>query len=188
MVKKFLIVLINWLPLAVAITGGYLLIYIAVQQNYRASLNDPQIQLARDGAEALRMGAEPAEIVPRQRLIDAGSSLAPFVVVYDEKVLPLESSAFINGGPPKPPAGVFEYARRNGENRVTWQPNSGVRIAIVVRHIDNEKGGFVLAGRNMKEVERRVDRLGEMVFVAWAFILFTTLLLQFAGQFLIRIL
>jgi len=35
---------------------------------------------------------------------------------------------------------------------VTWQPNADVRIASVVLPYNN---GFVMAGRNMREVEQR---------------------------------
>ena len=176
--------LLNWLPIAVAVTGISFVIYATVQQGYRSSLNDPQIQLAQDGAEALKNGALPAEIVPRQALVDAGISLAPFVVVYDEKGLPLESTAFINGYPPKPPAGVFEYVRNYGEDRVTWQPDSNTRIAIVMRHIDREKGGFVLAGRNMREVEARIRSLEMMTCIGWLGVLFATLLTQLFIEYL----
>ena len=49
---RFLVrVLVSWLPLAVASTGMCLLVYATVQQNYRQSLNDPQIQMAEDAAK-----------------------------------------------------------------------------------------------------------------------------------------
>lgn len=130
----------QWLPQAVIITGLSLLIYAAVQQEYRGSLNDPQMQIAEDGAAALAAGGMPASLVQRGvSPIDAAQSLAPWVAVYDEQGNPLESSAVLDGKPPVPPPGVFAVAREQGNNlpHNTWQPALGVRIALVLVHFTN---------------------------------------------------
>jgi hypothetical protein len=54
-----------------------------------------------------------------------------------------------------------------GENRVTWQPEPGVRIAAVVASYSGTQSGFVMAGRSLRETERRVDQLGELIGAAW---------------------
>ena len=46
----FVRVFLKWLPLGVAVTLVCALIYATVQQNYRQSANDPQIQMAEDAA------------------------------------------------------------------------------------------------------------------------------------------
>ena len=183
---------VPWLPLAVAITGICLLISLTVQQNYRQSLNDPQIQMAEDGATHLAAGGVPADLVPRGVApVDIAVSLAPWIAVYDASGTPLESSAVLDGKPPVPPQGVFE-ATKNGlplvvghhltvgipsnENRVSWQPSSDVRQAIVVEEVTSgpNKGYFVVAGRNMREVESREQDLSRTVLLGWLVLIVAT--------------
>lgn len=181
-----------WLPQAVIITGLSLLIYVSIQQNYRQSLNDPQIQMAEDSAAALANGAVPASLVIRGApLIDAAASLAPWIAVYDLNGTPLESSAELDGAPPKPPLGVFEAAKNGlplvvghhltadipaGENRISWQTASGTRIALVVVWIPQQKE-FVASGRTMREVELREQSVFLMAVAMWGALMTATLLL-----------
>jgi hypothetical protein len=170
--------LLQWLPLGVAITILCVLVYGAVQQDYRQSLNDPQVQMAEDGAYALSKGDVPAAIVPRGVAIDLRLSLAPWIAVYDSSGKGLESSGVLDGAPPAPPLAVMQAAS-NGqgkdtpnrdENRVTWEPTAGVRQAIVVVPVagpGNATKYYVVAGRNMREVEDREQRLSQMVLLAW---------------------
>ena len=177
-------VLISWLPLAVAITGICLLVYGAVQSNYRSSLNDPQIQMAEDGAALLENGGVPADLVSTQRqpTINIATSLAPWIVVYDASGTPLESSAFLDGKPPMPPQGIFDLAKAQGNNlpHNTWQPREGVRVALVVVPVTSghSVGYFVAAGRNMSEVENREGQLGMFVGLAWLVLLVATFALK----------
>src|SRR5450755_289791 len=121
------------------------------QQMLRLSANDQQIQLAEDAAQRLNSGEDPARVVP-DRKVDMAASLAPFVIVCDNSGRPLASSASLDGVLRAPPQGVFEFVQSHGEDRLTWQPRPGVRIAsVVVRTAD----GFVVAGRNMREIEIR---------------------------------
>ena len=176
-------VISHWLPLAVATIGLCGLVYVTVHQNYRQSLNDPQIQIAEDGAAALAAGKQPAEIVNRGSLIDAGKSLAPFIAVYDAKGTTLEASGLVNGKPPKPPVGVFDHAKQWGENRVTWQPDPTTRIALVVVPVNDSRGYFVASGRNMREVEARTDKLTQMISLALVTILIATFILELFGDY-----
>ena len=41
---------------------------------------------------------------------------------------------------------------RRGEDRLTWQPEPGVRSATVVVHYQGAQAGFVMAGRSLREV------------------------------------
>lgn len=180
-------VFLKWLPIAAVTTGMCLLVYGAVQQNFRQSLNDPQIQMAEDGAAVLASGGVPADVVPRGKLVSADESLAPFIAVFDSEGNPLESSGTVSGAPPKPPVGVLAAAQNNAgkdtaqpyENRVTWQPASGTRIALVVKYVPETKQ-FVAAGRNMREVEVREGNLHNQMLLAWL----VTLLASFVCVFL----
>ncbi len=153
-------------PLAVVITLLCGLIYTSVQQNYRQTANDPQIQLAEDGAVQIAQGAVPGVILPGTA-VDIAHSLAPFVIVYDESGSVLSSNGFLDGVTPATNRGILEAARRHVENRVTWQPAPGVRIAAVVTHVQGGPGGFVLAGRSLREVEHRELSLLLSVCAAW---------------------
>jgi hypothetical protein len=154
-----------WVPLVVVLTVMCGLVYLAGQHQFRSSANDPAIQLAQDGVAALSVGEQPA--LPSAQVVDLKRSVAPFVIVFDESGKALRGSAVLDGGSPVPPKGVFAYARTNGEDRFTWQPDPGVRLATVVAHNAGSGGGFVLAGRSLREVERRIDDLFGIVLSAW---------------------
>ena len=98
-------------------------------------------------------------------------SPAPFVIAYDDQGHPLASQAQLNGATPAPPSGVFEFVRQHGEERVSWQPirgaENGVRIAAVVQRVNGAHPGFVLAGRNMREVETRIGQVQNMAGLTW---------------------
>ena len=188
---KFLVrVFISWLPLAVALTGVCLLVYATVQQNYRESLNDPQIQMAEDGATFIEQGGLPADLVGNVSKIDVAYSLAPWIQVYDSSGTTAWTSALLDGSAPQVPKGVLEAALKGegkdtqqpGEDRVTWETSSGVRQAIVVVAVPDPSGmgfnGFVVAGRNMREVEDREGALSSFVGLAWIVLLAATFVVK----------
>src|SRR4051812_19741980 len=89
-------VFLYWLPVALIITVLSGLVYVAVQQNFRQSANDPQIQMAEDAAAALEAGAQPQAVVGTGK-VDMARSLAPFLIVYDDQGQPLAASVQLNG-------------------------------------------------------------------------------------------
>jgi hypothetical protein len=143
------------------------LVYVTVQQNFRQGANDPQIQMAEDAASMISAGTQPLAAVPAAR-VDIAKSLAPFMVVYDNSGKVLAASGILDSQVPQIPAGVLAYTNVHGEDRLTWQPKNGVRIATVVAKLTGSQPGFVLAGRNMREVERRESELAEQVLIVWA--------------------
>ena len=70
---------------AVIITGIILLIYAAVQQVYRSSANDPQLQIARDLSASISSG-KPITNQLLYDTIDLSQSLAVFIEVFDKKI------------------------------------------------------------------------------------------------------
>ncbi len=177
--QRLLNVFFHWIPLGATIAILGICIYAVAQQNYRQGLNDPQIQMVEDAQTAINSGLSPVEVVGRAPLFDAEKSLAPFIVVYDSNYTPLESSASVGNTPPKPPSGVFEYAKAHGEDRVTWQPNPDTRIALVVRPTKN---GFVASGRNMREVEGRIRDIGNKIYLGIIVLLIFTFCLDLIGD------
>jgi hypothetical protein len=172
--QSFRRIIAHWLPLAVVIPILCGLSYLLSQQVLRGSADDPQIQMAQDAAVAITQGASPASLTPASK-VEMSQSLAPFLVFYDDQGNPLSSSAVLHGEAPSLPAGVLEYARKHGENRLTWQPEPGVRIASVTVHYAGAAPGFVLAGRSLREVElreRNISRLAGAAMLAALFFSF----------------
>jgi len=155
-----------WLPLAFCVTVLAGLVYVAVQQSLRQGANDPQIEMAEDAAAQLQAGAQAQAVVGNNK-VDMSQSLAPFLTIYDASGKVVASSAQLNGATPPIPPGVFDSVRSSGEDRLTWQPQEGVREAAVVTQFGGSSPGFVLAGRSLREVEDRESRLTQMVGAAW---------------------
>lgn len=159
------------IPLAVVITLLAGLMYATVQQVLRMNANDPQIQMAEDAASALAAGKPLDSVVPAAQ-VDVATSLAPFIVVYDHSGKAIASTGLLHGQLPALPPGVFDYVRQKGEDRITWQPEPGIRSATVVTHYGGALPGFVMAGRSLRESESRTDQLGLIIGLGWLGTLF----------------
>ncbi len=157
----------KWLPLAVITTGLCFTSYILVQQSLRLSANDPQVQLAEDAVSQINARLP----VSLGMMVDMNQSLAPFVTIYDQHQQVISSTGVLDGIVPKIPAGVLARALARGSDRVTWQPRSGVRIAAVVM---SSHSGFVVAGRNLREVEHREDQALKLMILGWLALLGTS--------------
>jgi hypothetical protein len=163
-----------WLLIAIIVTGLSGLIYAAIQQDIRQSANDPQIQMAEDAATKLTDGAQVQTVVPSEK-VDIAKSLAPYLIVFDATGKPIASSALLDVQIPIIPPGVFNDVRQNGEDRFTWQPQLGVRSAVVVTQFQGSHPGFVLAGRSLREVEIREDHILWIVIAGCVSMLLVTL-------------
>ncbi len=175
----------SWFPFAVTVTFAAGLVYATVQQNFRSSANDPQIQVAEDLSAQLAQGGnpQPLNFAPK---IDMAKSLATYVIVFDDQSAPIAGTVTLNGKIPVPPKGVFDFARKNGEDRLTWQPQPDVRNAIILRHFSGAASGFVLAGRSIREVEKREQWLSIMTLIAWIVMLLGTLVAVLMRKLMIQ--
>lgn len=145
-----------WLALLIVGFGIVGFVAFVVQQNYRLSANDPQIQMAEDTAAALQQGRAPSKLVPPGS-VDITRSLAPFETIIDKQLRIVATNATANdAGLLLPPSGVFKDAAKKGEMRFTWQTAEGQRFATVVVPTANN---FVITARSLKEVEKREDLL-----------------------------
>ncbi len=140
-----------FVPLAVLATLTCGLAYVETQQALRSGGNDPQFQMAQDAATRLDAGASPAS-VEGPATVDAATSLAPFMTIFDSRHQVLASNATLDGSVPVPPSGVLDAARMGSPNAVTWEPRAGVRIASVTV---SWSGGTVLVGRSLQRVEEQ---------------------------------
>jgi hypothetical protein len=142
----------QWFAASVLVLGVVGFTGFVVQQNYRLSANDPQIQMAHDAADTLASGTTTAVLLENLPTVDIARSLSPFEIIYDKDGHELTATGKLEGTVPALPAGVLAYARAHGEDRLTWQPRPGIREAAVVVH----QGQFyVLAARSLSEVEAR---------------------------------
>ncbi len=182
--EKIKNILRQWLPLAVAVTALCGLVYLAVQQELRQSANDPQIQIAEDTAIELKSGDTVKSVLPSGKTA-IESSLASFVMVFEDDGNVAGSSATLHGAIPQLPAGILDYVRSHGEDRVTWQPEPGVRIAAVVVRYQGAQSGFVLAGRSLREVEVREDNALTEAGVAWTFTMAASLVMVILCEFIL---
>ena len=166
-----------WLLSIVVVTILCLFVEVTVQQNYRMSANDPQIQLAEDMASAFQNNQFTTEtirssfdsFVPTNREIDLVTSLSPWIQMYDESGTMVVSSAKVSNASVtlKIPKGIFATVDKSGEDRVTWQSGKNIRQAIVVTKFSGVKSGYVVAGRSLKETEIREGYLFKLFTVAW---------------------
>lgn len=170
----------TWIPLAIVATTLSFLIYLLVQQDVRQVANDPQIQMARDAALSVSAG-KPIQNFNPQEKIDITKSLSPFTSIYDAGNNPIVSNATLaNGNLPLLSSGIFAYAKKYGEDRITWEPAPGVRNALVVVAYPN---GFVAVGRSLSEVEIRESKLLQLSIIDWIGTLVVTF---FAAWFISR--
>jgi len=177
-VQIILKIIKKWLPLAITTAGLCALVYLTVQQSLRMGANDPQIQMAEDAASHLNAGASIESVVPSAK-VEIAESLAPFMIVFDKSGTVLASCATLHGALPAFPGGVLDYVRQNGQDRVTWQPVAGVRMATVVTPYKN---GFVMVGRSLTEVEKRESQAESLSFLAMLGIWAMTLIIISLGE------
>ena len=151
------------IPLAVAVTLLAGLLYVSLQQVLRQDANDPQIGMAEDAAAALAVG----QVLPETPPVDIAASLAAYNIIFDDQGQPVGGLARLHGALPAPPQGALLYAREHGQNRITWQPEPGVRSATVIVPVAGAHPGYVLAGRSLAEVEQRTSNMFQLITVGW---------------------
>ncbi len=157
----------RWVPLAATVAALCLLIAFVTQQLWRQMANDPQVQMARDAAVRLADGQPPASVLPAGPIVDIAHSLSPFVLVFDDREAIVAASGRLRGVARGVPAGVLANVRDRGEARVTWQPERDIRIATVISRYDGARGGgFVLAGRSLRETEARIAAFQRAITIA----------------------
>ncbi len=181
--KWFYTLLRRWLPLAITLSVISLMVYVVILQSFRQTANDPQIQMAEDAAADLAQGFNPSAVLPGKN-IDIAKSLSPYMIVYGESGNAIVGSGLLAEKLPTPPAGVFDFARQNGRDIITWQPQNGVRNAIIVVYYKGQdtKGqnvsGFVLVGKSLREIEARESNMSLIILLGWLTGLFATFIVS----------
>lgn len=106
------------------------------------------VRLAANTARALTSGSRAGSVVPP--LINLATSPAPFVIAYDATYHVLASSGRLHGGVPTIPAGALAWVATHGQDRITWQPEPGLREAAVIDRYRGAASGFVLAAQPLR--------------------------------------
>jgi hypothetical protein len=145
-----------WIFVSLPTTALCLGMYSVGQQVLRQSINDVPVQMAEDTAA----GAP----VPSNK-VDIAASLSPFVIVYDKSGTPVGGNGYLNGQWPAPPPGVFEDVSFWAHGH-SWEPEFSPEVRVDAAIVPYS-GGYVLAGRNMREMELHIIHLGGLVFAGW---------------------
>lgn len=169
------VIFIRFIPMGLAITLLCGLLFLGLQQTARLSANDSLTQVAED--LALRLAAEKS-IPPNltSNKIDIEKSLSTYIMVYDANKKLIGATGALNGQNPDFPLGVLDNAKANGSNSITWQPQKGVRSATVTIYFKNKSEGYVVAGKSLKTVEKRIDSLQTQIGIGWLLTLLTVFL------------
>ena len=179
--KKYSVVW-AWLPLAAVTTVLSFTIFAVVQQGQRLSANEPLVEIAESTANQLQQGATPQSVTAGS-VVDVGNDLAPGVAVLDQTGKVIVSTMRMNSDTDRPqdgiipqlPAGVIQSVSDNGEDRFTWEPSHGVRLAAVVASTGGSHPEYVVAARSLKEVEKRISHTFHIVAAGWALALASSL-------------
>ena len=163
--------LLWWIPPALVITLFCGLIYVTGQQILRQSANDPEIQIAEDLSDLLASGIAPEALISGGVPIEISKSVSSFAAIFDDSGKLIISTGTLHGSPVAMPSGVFDYTKANGEDRFTWQPEKGVRSAVVVTRYQGTKSGYVVVGRSLRETEKRVEVIGLRILLVWLVLL-----------------
>lgn len=149
---------------AVIITMLAGLTFFVSKQTMRQMAFDPQIQVAEDLANQLRDGRSGQASLNK---VEITRSLAQFTIMLDKSGKLTSSTALLDGQAPIISPEILNGARDTGESRVTWQPKKGQRFAVVVRYYAGQGEGYVIIGRSLREVENRINDLGNLVLMSW---------------------
>lgn len=88
-----------------------------------------------------------------------------FVATYDANGNVQASNGRFHGALPQPPRGIFQMMQKRSEHKVTWQPQRGVRVALVGQPLP--QGGYVVAGQSLIPGEASTFSFYRLVLAMW---------------------
>jgi len=139
---------------------------LTISQMLRGGANQPQIDMVNYYLGEISAGEEPANVIP-PGYVDLERSLQPVVIFYDDQGRAGPGTGYLDQKLPAPPAGVFDYVRIHGSEKITWQPRPGVRLASVIQRVNGKHAGFLLAARSLRLVEEQKSTLWWMALGVW---------------------
>jgi hypothetical protein len=154
---------ISWVIIMFLVTFTCSLVYLVAQQSLRLGANELPVQLVKDTAIKIQNGQSPELAVPAEK-IDISKSLYTFVMVFNSNKELIATSGMMGSIKPAYPKGVLDNTAIKGENRVTWQPQVGLRYATVAKKFNGE---YIVAGRSLQETESLIDIITRLVGLEW---------------------
>ncbi|MCL2826321.1 MAG: hypothetical protein FWD72_02820 [Eggerthellaceae bacterium] len=138
-------------------------VYVSFQQQARLGADVPAAMAAQQAAYELGLGASPQEALPAQT--DMAETITPFVMVYDNNKKLVAASTDMGGF--SYPQGCLDQidSSNGGDNRVTWQPESGLRFATVGIKVES---GYVVGAYSLSESENATDRFSNTLLMGCA--------------------
>jgi hypothetical protein len=155
----------TWIALALIATIVCATVWLDRGLSLRNGADRQPERLAQAARTRLAAGTGPQAVLPAP--VDAASSSAPFVMVFDRNGRVLASSGELNGQAPQLPAGVLDWVLRHGEDRITWQPAPGLREATVILPYGGRHPGFVLVAQSLGGVSNQQSELSRTVLFVW---------------------
>jgi hypothetical protein len=156
-------IFIFWVIIMFLVTFTCSIVYLTSQQSLRLGANGLPAQLAVETSIKLNEGQIVKSAIPTQK-VDISKSLNAFVMVFDKNKNLIDTSGIMGGSTPTYPEGVLENVDKNGENRVTWQPETGLRFATVAIKFDH---GYIVAAQPLLETEKLIGSIGNVVLISW---------------------
>jgi hypothetical protein len=147
--------IIGWLAAGIIITLIFGSVYVTLQQIGRHLANAAPAAAA--AAQVQQMGSGTLTGPRLELTADSGV----FVMVFGADNQPTSTTVTLHGALPVLPAGVLETARTSGSDFVTWQPEPGLRMAVVARQA---AGNVIVAGQSLTPFEDS-DRMS-LLFLA----------------------
>ncbi|MBT2568161.1 hypothetical protein J7I84_16970 [Arthrobacter sp. ISL-85] len=150
--------IIGWAAAALVVTVVFGTMYVCLQQVIRHSAN-----MAPAAAAAAQVQEMPSA-TPNTPRLELTPDSGVFVIVYGRDNSPVTSSVTLHGVVPSLPGGVLDAARASGSDAVTWQPEPGLRFAVVARPA---AGKVVVAGQSLAPFEDNSDRTLLFLAAGW---------------------
>jgi hypothetical protein len=159
-----------WIPVTLILTAVFGTIYIVSQQLNRQSFNMSPIDAVNEASYTLDRNLpldDFLQIYTFNTPVDKTSRT--FIIIYDDKGKPLQSTAKLDDNTPNIPLEVLEGTPMAPSYKIiTWMPRSGLRIAVAIQQVHQGNNlRYVLAGRNLKQSEQLNEYVLFLVAAAW---------------------
>ncbi|HEY6278001.1 MAG TPA: hypothetical protein VIX86_16905 [Streptosporangiaceae bacterium] len=140
----------GWTAVVLLLTLAAGVAWLGTGLSLRAGADRQPLRLAALAARQLATGSPPGSVLPPS--IGLAASPGPFLMVFDRRYHLLASSGRLGSRAPVLPSGVFAWAAQHGQDRVTWEPQPGLREATVVEPYGGPHPGFVVAAQSLGSV------------------------------------
>jgi hypothetical protein len=154
-----------WIAGVLAITLAAGAVWLTYGLSLRNGGDRQPLQLAAHAAGQLTTGSPPDSVLPP--VINMASNPASFIIVYDPHHHVLASSGRLNGRTPGLPPGVLAWAASHGQDRITWQPQPGLREAAIIEPYRGPHPGFVLAAQSLQTISAQQRSLTWSIACIW---------------------